>query len=305
MSSDQSQDHCPVSPIQNTPWRLQRDRTDEKRATQVVIKDVRPRTSSSSSSGLTIQTPRTARFAEATSVDSPIDPSNQAKLPFKHPQTNTRHLMAQPQPADVGFGYVADNRASHNSYAGVEIPLTPNSPLRSALKVPGTPGRLNPLSPTFKEEQVLEKHEEDTEKMNAKDLVRLSAEEIRVHASTNNQCRKSRLEFAWLRCVFEAPTSAAALLSLLCYLQHSLSSTQQKAYHPGLVFPLGLLTRRPGPRLPCLLSHAFPCSSPSWSSMATGEGVTGGRKRLLSTILLSLLLSSPSVSLCGQLELRF
>lgn len=84
--------------------------------------------------------------------------------------------MPQPQPSDVGFGYVSDNQASkHSSYAGVEVPLTPNSPLRSALKPPGTPARFaNPLSPTFKEEQVLEKHEEKTEKRNAADLVRFS-----------------------------------------------------------------------------------------------------------------------------------
>ena len=78
--------------------------------------------------------------------------------------------MAQPQPSDVGFGYMSDNRASkHASFA--EVPMTPNSPLKSALKVPGTPGRVNPLSPTFKEEQILEKSEEHTEKRNASDLV--------------------------------------------------------------------------------------------------------------------------------------
>ena len=82
--------------------------------------------------------------------------------------------MPQLQPSDVGFGYMTDNQASqHSSYAGVEVPLTPNSPLKSALKPPGTPGRLaNPLSPTFQEEQILEKREEHTEKENAKDIVR-------------------------------------------------------------------------------------------------------------------------------------
>ena len=82
--------------------------------------------------------------------------------------------MPQLQPSDVGFGYMADNQASkHSSYAGVEVPLTPNSPLKSALKPPGTPGRLaNPLSPTFHEEQILEKREDHTEKENAKDIVR-------------------------------------------------------------------------------------------------------------------------------------
>ena len=84
--------------------------------------------------------------------------------------------MPQAQPSDVGFGYMADDQASkHNSYAGVEMPVTPNSPLKSALKPPGTPGRLNPLSPTFREEQILEEKEEHTEKQNAKDLVRHSS----------------------------------------------------------------------------------------------------------------------------------
>ena len=133
---------------------------------------VRSRNSSCSSLGLSIKTPRTARFAEATSVNSPIGPTAAGRSPFADPP-QTRHMMPQPQPSDVGFGYVSDNQPSkHASFAGVEIPLTPASPLKSALKVPGTPGRLNPLSPTFREEQVVEKQEEDTEKRNASDLVR-------------------------------------------------------------------------------------------------------------------------------------
>ncbi|KAI4230088.1 MAG: hypothetical protein L6R36_000345 [Xanthoria steineri] len=133
---------------------------------------VRSRTSSSSSSGLSLKPSRTARFAEATSVNSPIDPSTTGRSPFADPPSRTTHLMPQPQPSDVGFGYVADNQPSkHSSFVGVEVPLTPTSPLKSALKVPGTPGRqLNPLSPTFREEQILEKHEEKAEKENAKDL---------------------------------------------------------------------------------------------------------------------------------------
>lgn len=81
--------------------------------------------------------------------------------------------MPQPQPSDVGFGYMADNQHSkHSSYAGVEVPLTPASPLKSALKPPNTPARfLNPLSPTFKEEEDLEKQELKTDKANAADLV--------------------------------------------------------------------------------------------------------------------------------------
>lgn len=143
---------------------------DEKiQHTQVLV---RARTSSSSS-GLTLQTPRTARFAEATSVNSPIGPTTTGRNPFLDPPVRTSHLMPQAQPSDVGFGYMAENQASkHSSYAGVEVPLTPNSPLKSALKPPGTPGRFaNPLSPTFQEEQIVEKREEHTEKANANDLV--------------------------------------------------------------------------------------------------------------------------------------
>lgn len=145
---------------------------DEKIKNTPVL--VRQRTDSSSS-GLSIKTPRTPRFAEATSVNSPIGPNTTAsRNPFADPP-RTQHLMPQAQPSDVGFGYMSDNNASkHNSYAGVEVPLTPNSPLKSALKPPGTPGRLaNPLSPTFREEQILEKHEDHTEKANAKDVVRM------------------------------------------------------------------------------------------------------------------------------------
>jgi len=77
--------------------------------------------------------------------------------------------MAEAQPSDIGFGYINDQ-----SRQPVEVPLTPASPLKSAMKVPGTPGRKidNPLSPTFREEQILEKHEEMTEKEQARDLVR-------------------------------------------------------------------------------------------------------------------------------------
>ena len=77
--------------------------------------------------------------------------------------------------------------------------MTPNSPLKSALKVPGTPGRLNPLSPTFKEEQILEKSEEKTEKENAKDLVG-SQNAKKIHSNANDIFRKPRPESAWPKC---------------------------------------------------------------------------------------------------------
>jgi hypothetical protein len=123
-----------------------------------------------------LKPPRTPRFAEATSVNSPVDPGNKGRSPFadQSPMAETQ----APKPSDVGFGYIGDNDpAAHSSYP-VEQHATykgepPKSPLKSALKSPGTPGRmLNPLSPTFKEEQLLDKEEELTEKQQAKDLVR-------------------------------------------------------------------------------------------------------------------------------------
>lgn len=73
--------------------------------------------------------------------------------------------MPQSQPGDIGFGYI-NNRES------VNVPMTPKSPLKSAMKVPGTPARKieNPLSPTFREEQIYEKQEAQTDKAQAQDL---------------------------------------------------------------------------------------------------------------------------------------
>jgi hypothetical protein len=75
--------------------------------------------------------------------------------------------MAEAQPSDIGFGYIS------TSDEHVEVPMTPASPLKSAMKMPGASSRWveNPLSPTFREEQVLEKNEQLTEKEQAKDLV--------------------------------------------------------------------------------------------------------------------------------------
>jgi len=82
--------------------------------------------------------------------------------------------MAQPQPSDVGFGYV-------NRHESVEMPDTddneypnvPKTPLKSALKTPGAAprGLQDFRSPTFREEDVLEKNEAFTEKKQADDLV--------------------------------------------------------------------------------------------------------------------------------------
>ncbi|KAK3310022.1 uncharacterized protein B0T15DRAFT_21707 [Chaetomium strumarium] len=117
-------------------------------------------TDSDSTSSSLAKPPRTPRFAEATAVHSPIEPR---KLPFSE-----KSEIAQAQPGDVGFGYIGAG-ANRESIA---VPMTPRSPLKSAMKVPGTPGRAlqNPMSPTFLEEQVLEKREKMTEKEQARDL---------------------------------------------------------------------------------------------------------------------------------------
>ncbi|MCJ1262830.1 hypothetical protein MMC22_002700 [Lobaria immixta] len=166
MSNDQHRHYEPVSPVDTD---IPQRRLEDEKSIQSTV---RPRTSSSSSLSLSVKTPRAARFAEATSVNSPVGPTTPSRSPFADPPVQTTYLMPQPQPSDVGFGYVSDNQASrHASFAGVEVPLTPSSPLKSALKPPGTPARFaNPLSPTFREEQILEKHEEKTEKQNAADL---------------------------------------------------------------------------------------------------------------------------------------
>lgn len=144
----------------------------QKKIPTVTI-STRPRASSEDSTATSIKTtpslksPRAARFAEATAVNSPIEPK---KLPFAEPTT---HFMAQPQPSDVGFGYV-------DRHESVEMPDTdnndypsmPKSPLKSAMKTPGAPPRdMGAMfSPTFREEEVLEKSEKHTDKQQAADL---------------------------------------------------------------------------------------------------------------------------------------
>lgn len=145
------------------------------------------RRSSESSLPASLKSPRTARFAEATTIDSPVD-GGASRSPFADPPAKVNN---QPSIADLGFGYVADNEASRHVTAPEPahtsgVPATPASPLKSAMKVPGTPARtINPLSPTFREEQILEKHEESTEKENAKDLVSRFIDTFRINNSPN------------------------------------------------------------------------------------------------------------------------
>jgi hypothetical protein len=95
------------------------------------------------------------------------------------------------QVGDLGFGYINEKRES------VVMPATPRSPLKSAMKFPGSPRtvRENPLSPTFKEETILERREERTDKEQARDLVcSLSRGPILFACDTNCFNRKSRQE---------------------------------------------------------------------------------------------------------------
>ncbi|GAW18146.1 hypothetical protein ANO14919_076200 [Xylariales sp. No.14919] len=109
-----------------------------------------------------LKPPRTPRFAEATTVHSPIEP--QTSNPFGDRDEVSQ--VTQAQPADVGFGYINDDTRTQT----INVPMTPKTPLKSAMKVPGTPGRgLNPLSPTFREEDILEAREKDTEAAQKKD----------------------------------------------------------------------------------------------------------------------------------------
>lgn len=177
----------------------------EKKVPPQIVVTTRPRASSGDSVATrtslkppSLRSPRAARFAEATAVHSPIEP-------------RSNHFMAQPQVSDVGFGYV------NNKHESVEMPDTDHndyppmkSPLKSAMKTPGAPPRDlgNMLSPTFKEEDQLEKQEALTDKEQAKDLVRLSSTMHRK-AGTDRCYRKSKLACASPSSSFEVSTSHA------------------------------------------------------------------------------------------------
>ncbi|EGS18826.1 uncharacterized protein CTHT_0054360 [Thermochaetoides thermophila DSM 1495] len=115
-------------------------------------------TDSSSTSSSLAKPPRTPRFAEATTIVSPIEP------PTNNP------FSEKAQPGDVGFGYIGNSESRDAA-----VPMTPKSPLKSALRAPGSNGRAipNPLSPTFKEEQILSEKEKRVEKDQKRDLMRV------------------------------------------------------------------------------------------------------------------------------------
>ena len=155
---------------------------NERKKPSFIVTTRRP----SSSDSTTAKTPRTARFAEATTVYSPVEAPSKGYDPFADRHTN--HYVPQPQVADIGFGYLHSHKPAHESVEMEDTdrqylpPPTPGSPLRSplksALKSPGAPSRtmMNELrSPMFREEQLLEKAESHTDKEQARDLVSRSS----------------------------------------------------------------------------------------------------------------------------------
>lgn len=162
-------DYTPVSPTNfvDGSRRTPHIGFSEKKETGATTRSVR--TNSSSSSSPSINTPRKARFAEATSVNSPMAEPNEHRLPF----SRSKMSGTVAKPSDVGFGYISDNNPiEQHATLGSNTNGLASPPLRSAMKTPGTSTRfLNPLSPTFREEASLEKQEEKTDQQQAKDLV--------------------------------------------------------------------------------------------------------------------------------------
>jgi hypothetical protein len=100
---------------------------------------------STSFSDQSLKVLRTPRFAGVTTVYAPIEAGEEDRSPYTDSSKTekTQSCMAGGQPSNIGFGYI-------------------NDPSR----------KIDNLSPTFREEQILKKHEEMTEKEQARDLVR-------------------------------------------------------------------------------------------------------------------------------------
>lgn len=153
------------------------------------------------------------------------------KSPFADPEQPTEGTS---QPGDVGFGYIGND---HDSAAG------PKSPLKSAMKVPGTPARQlsNPLSPTFREEEMLEKREASTDKEQVKDIVSSCWESVFVcHQTSNimateNQDSCSYGQVCSPRCQLQLfPDHLVHAVGLFCHLQlHKVSGCCQQVYAMG------------------------------------------------------------------------
>jgi hypothetical protein len=191
--SEWNESYEPVSPVDIVSG-AKRPRfavlADEKQ-TNLTTRPVR---TNSSASTLSLKTPRTARFAEATTVHSPV----RGPYEFESPFADTHKMeKTESKPSDVGFGYISNGPFEQQATMKSDLYGQAGAPLKSALKTPGTPGRLlNPQSATFREEVLLEQEEQKTEVSQAKDLV-WSISFPRLHTCINNLDRKSRLECAW------------------------------------------------------------------------------------------------------------
>ncbi|KAJ5641025.1 hypothetical protein N7528_000650 [Penicillium herquei] len=126
--------------------------------THIMVNQTTETRVSSESNEASLKSPRTARFAEATTIYSPIEPSG--KSPFAETGKISQGV------ADTGFGYVSNNTPTQHA----DDSNPPMSPWRANLKVPKSAMTLNPLSPTFREEYFLEKGEQHAEKENARDV---------------------------------------------------------------------------------------------------------------------------------------
>lgn len=103
-------------------------------------------------------------------VSSLIEAVKQGRSPLTDPlrTEKTQSFMAEAQPSDISSCNI-----NNPSRQPTKVPLTPDSPLKSAMEVPGTLGQKinNRLNPNFREEHIIEKHEETVEKEQARDLV--------------------------------------------------------------------------------------------------------------------------------------
>ncbi|GKT75534.1 hypothetical protein ColTof4_07957 [Colletotrichum tofieldiae] len=73
---------------------------DKRRPAALNLAPTRSASTDSSSSESSLKPPRTPRFAEATSVHSPVEGT---RSPFADP---VRSEVPQSQPGDIGFGYI-------------------------------------------------------------------------------------------------------------------------------------------------------------------------------------------------------
>lgn len=149
------------------------------------------------------------------------------KSPFADPeQPETGNSQ---QPGVVGFGYINNAHESDNG---------PKVPLKSALKVPGTPARqiTNPLSPTFREEEILEKREARNDQQQAKDIVRFPSALLNLctnafrAAENQDTCPHGQVCLAWRQLQLLADHLVHAV-GVVCHFQFDQFSGRGQQVH--------------------------------------------------------------------------